>query len=339
MTNIKRIPKGSWKRGFNADARHNEPVDDLFSKFKARCERENLSERTKQWYGDMVPVFIAFLRARKCIHWQDVELPDIQAWIEHTQQRDVSDSYKQSWIRVTKTFLRWIETEGLDGHLEALPVIHQLQGRQYIPSPQILHQFLMKFDRDTVWGFRDYVVCMVIIDCGARIGEICTMSPTDILWDQGMLRLFGKGKKERFVPVSAEQLFPLLKKWLLVRKDYATGNGKDSLFVNRAGGACDANTFQQVFRKHRIRTGLGTEGQGSLSAHTLRHYFGTMYLVNGGKIEVLQQIMGHNEITTTMNYLHLANRFGMIKDDHSKVSPLKNLDAAVAAPKKKRKMN
>lgn len=331
--------KKAWRRGYTSSARHNEAINDLLPKFMARCDRENLTPASKAHYTEKLPKMLAFLVARGRSYWQQVTLTDIQEWISFTQQRDVSEHYKQGWVRVTKTFLRWIVDQGLEGHLSAIPVIHQLPGRQYIPSPQTLNAFLRTIDQDTVWGFRDYVVCMSIIDTGARINEICEMHVTDVLWDQGVIRLFGKGRKERFVPASSEHLFPILKKWIQVRDKYASGSGIDRLFVTRAGGACDPNTFSQMFRKHRVRTGIGNEAHGSLSAHTLRHYFATMYLVNGGKIEVLQRILGHEEITTTMRYLHLANRLGMVKDDHTKVSPLKNMMDAAAPVKKRRRMN
>jgi site-specific recombinase XerD len=326
------------KQGWNADARHNEALTDLHVKYMARCDRENLTTATKRLYNEKIPKMINFFIERGRTYWQEVTLADVQAWIAFTQTQDVSEHTKQGWVRVSKTFLRWLASEGLDGHLAALPRIKHLQGKQYIPSPLVLTSFMKQFDQETVWGFRDYVVCTTIIGCGARIGEICAMSPTDILWDQGMIRLFGKGRKERFVPVEENQLFPLLKKWLNVREEYADGNGKDRLFINRAGGACQPNTFDQAFRKQRLRTGLGSEAQGSLSPHTLRHFFCTNYLLNGGKIEILQTLVGHSEIETTMGYLHHANRIGTVKDDHTKVAPLGRFFGAADGEKKRRKM-
>jgi integrase/recombinase XerD len=329
-----------WKKGFTSSARDAEPLGDLLIRFRQRCDRENLTDGSKRFYNEKLPKFLGFLEDRGSKYWQQVDKKDIEAWFAHIQTQGVSESYKQGWVRSTKTFLRWLVSEGLEGHIAAIPNIKQLQGRQYIPSPEVLGAFLRQIDQETMWGFRDYVVCMCIVDCGARIGEICGMHPDDVLWDQGMVRLYGKGRKERYVPVSNDQLFPLLKKWKRVREHYIDqdSSGKDRLFINRAGGKCTPNTFSQVFRKHRIRTGLGNQAQGTISAHTLRHYFCTMYLINGGSIEILQRIAGHEDINTTMVYLHHANRIGVMKTDHTKVSPMKKfLAAGEVGPERKRR--
>jgi site-specific recombinase XerD len=331
------------KKGWTSEVRLQAPISGLYTDFMARCDREGLTLPSKGMYVEKLSKLLAFQTARGHEFWQQVTENDAEAWIEHIQTRDLSDHTKQGWLRVTKTFWRWVATRGLADYTPLLPRLKKLQGKQYLPSPQMLNAFLNKFDQETVWGFRDYVISMTILSSGARSGEICVMAPEDILWDQGMVRLFGKGRKERFVPVDQDQLFPLLKRWLQVRLVYVKGNGSDRLFISRAGGKCSPNMLGQAFAAQRERTGIGMEGHGSLSPHTLRHYFCTMYLVGGGDLFVLQEIAGHKDIETTMNYLHHAKQIGTVRADHAKVAPLKTLldagEGTAGAPRRKRRMN
>jgi integrase/recombinase XerD len=338
------------KKGWTADARHHTDFNELHRLFMERCTREGLAQGSRDLYDANLAKLYDYLRdvcGRK--YWQKVTRDDVNSFIEHYQAKKLSEHTKHQVFRNIKTLMKWMEDDpdceksGLVPHLKAIPKLKHLQGRIYLPSPPELQKFIESFDKDSVWGFRDYVVSVLILGCGARVGEICNMVLDDIKWDMGMVRLFGKGKKERIVPVEGDEIFPLLKKWLLVRERYASGNGEDRLFVNRAGGMCQPNTFDQSFNKHRRRTGLGNTENGSLSPHILRHFFCTYYLVDGGDIEKLQRITGHEDIQTLMNYVHLANQLGAVKDDHSRVSPLKSLrkraGGAEGEFKKKRKMS
>jgi site-specific recombinase XerD len=330
------------KKGWGTKAKDRAPLSDMFNRFILHCERKGLTKRSQGAYAEKIPKHIAFLLNRKREFWQDVTQKDAEEWVSNIQRRDhLSDATKQGWLRTTKAFWRWAASEGLTDFSPIIPKLKKLPGKQYIPSPQVLNSFLNRFDQSTIWGFRDYVVAVTILTCGARIGEICNMAPEDILWDQNTIRLYGKGRKERFVPVEPDELFPLLQKWMQVRKEYAKGNGLDRLFVGRNGGKCCPNMFGHSFMKHRVRTGLGNEAQGTLSPHTLRHYFCSRFIEGGGSVFALQNIAGHRDLGTTLGYVSHASLSETAKREHAKVSPLKTLFAAgeSSTPKKKRRMN
>lgn len=318
-------------KGWSSSVRHNIDFDDLKSRFMSRCARLGLTEPSQRIYRiNLKTIFTYLSEERKRKYWQQVTQSDVEKFIEHYQSRDLSAASKHQVFRNLKTLLLWIasefEDQGLACHIKAVPKLKRMPGRIYLPSPQELHRFIESFDQNTIWGFRDYVVANVILSCGCRIGEICKLTLDDIKWDVGMVRMLGKGNKERLIPIEGDEVFPLLKQWMLVRKKYQPkGSGSDRVFVTRNGGGCTPDMFDQTFRKHRMRTKLGSAENGSISPHTLRHFFCTYYLIDGGKLEQLQQIAGHGEIETTMNYVHLANQLSAIKDMHTLVSPLKSL--------------
>jgi integrase/recombinase XerD len=329
------------KKGWGVDTKQEIAIDGMFNAFMLRCEREGLTRSSKRTYEERLPEIITFLESKGRVNWSDVTQKDAEEWIEAIQRRTVSDHYKQGWLRVTKTFLRWSASIGGADHSSVMPRMKKLQGKQYLPSPATVNAFLKAFDQSVIWGLRDYTVTMLILACGARSGEVCGMSPEDIIWDNNQVRLFGKGRKERFAPVSGDELFPVLNKWLRARTEYVreNGNGADRLFITRAGGKCNPNTFDQAFAKLRRLTGIGVKGHNVLTPHTLRHYFCTMYLVNGGDPFVLQKIAGHTEISTTLNYLHHANQIGTVRNDYAKVDPLRRLrEAGNGEAPKRRKM-
>jgi site-specific recombinase XerD len=97
------------------------------------------------------------------------------------------------------------------------------------------------------------------------------------------------------------------------------------LFISRHGDPCTPDLFRQSLEDNLKRTGLDKElGNDTISAHTLRHFFCTMYLVNGGTLQGLQKITGHKSLDTLMVYVNLAQQMTMVKEEHKKASPLSN---------------
>jgi integrase/recombinase XerD len=98
------------------------------------------------------------------------------------------------------------------------------------------------------------------------------------------------------------------------------------LFITRFGGACTPDTFRQAFTDNLKRTGLDKIlGDNTISCHTVRHYFCTLYLANGGTLHNLQKITGHRNLNTLMIYVHMAQQMTSVAEEASRVSPLKSL--------------
>jgi integrase/recombinase XerD len=280
------------------------------------------------------------VRGHKC--YNEIRKEDVLAFIEHYQALPLADSSKAKVYRSVKAMMRWIEQDSecagfaMRGWLTALPKIPKNKPKLWIPTPQQMHRFLHGFDQGFRWGLRDYVACSLMLDCGARIGELCHLTPEHIKFEANMILIPREGKTgERLVPIDHDLTAPLLRRWMRERDRFAK---TPWLFTNRFGGACKPGTFDQSFADNRAR--IGEDKTGRITPHTVRHYFCTHYLVNGGSESVLRGIAGHMSSDTLQIYVHLANQINFFKSEHARVSPLKSLSAGLAqsCSKKKRKV-
>jgi integrase/recombinase XerD len=240
-----------------------------------------------------------------------------------------ADATKQKTLRSFRAYLNWVKKDqscaqqgmNSDEFLKMLPRIGVTKPRLYIPSEDDMGTFIAGFNTKLIWGMRNYVVALVMLDCGARIGELCSVNEDCVMWDQANLYI-NKGKTgERKVSLTPGVLAQV-KTWVRERSRIAQCN---ALFVGRQGFRMNPIGFAHEWDKNRKRTEVGDTPEGRLTPHTMRHYFCTQYLANGGTIPMLMQITGHTSMTTLQVYLHLAQRLTSVKAEHSRVSPVKTL--------------
>jgi integrase/recombinase XerD len=297
-------------------------------------------ERTIFEYEYDLNKFFGWLRENTGVRrYSDVRRNHVTDFIEHYQSLDLKASSKNKMFRSLRALFNFTRRDdncvrvALADFTTLLPKIPKNERKFYVPSVEVMTEFLHAFDQSNMWGLRDYVVTSLILDSGVRIGEVCELTEKHIKWDSGHVLVPEEGKSgTRVVPIDRETTLPLLRRWLHVREKFAK---VPQLFVTKWGGKCSPNTFDQAFDKMREDTGLGVEKDGNLTPHTVRHFFCTHYLVNGGTLQSLQQITGHESLETLMIYVHYANQLSVVKEEHSRVSPLKNLPNTI---KKKRKM-
>lgn len=252
---------------------------------------------------------------------------DILNFLDDWQSRSLADASKKKLLRSLRAFFKWVAQDsecksyGMQPWNVALPKIGRAQGRIYIPTPDVMRKFLGAFDTRFIWGLRDFVVTCILIDCGPRNSEICNLTMDSILWDQNKLLVNGK-TGPRVVPINPDITVPNLRRWIREREGRTT---TDSLFVTKFGDKCRPNTFDQSFSDARAKSGVGNSAEGALTPHTIRHYFCTHYLVNGGTLPGLQSITGHMSLETLQIYLHMAQQLSFVTKEHAEASPLQSL--------------
>jgi integrase/recombinase XerD len=169
-------------------------------------------------------------------------------------------------------------------------------------SEQDVEQLLNAPDIQTPLGLRDRTMFEVLYATGLRVSELVTLRITQVSMDMGVVRVMGKGSKERLVPLGEESL-----DWL--RHYLADGRGvlldkqmSNALFVTARGEGMTRQMFWYLIKKHAKHGGLNK----SLSPHTLRHAFATHLLNHGADLRVVQMLLGHADISTTQIYTHVA---------------------------------
>ncbi len=154
-------------------------------------------------------------------------------------------------------------------------------------------------------GERNRAMLETLYGCGLRVSEITTLKISDLFFDEGFIKITGKGNKQRFVPIakSTQKYIELYKNTIRTHLDIVKGF-EDTLFLNRRGKQLTRAMVFTIVKELAVKINL----QKNISPHTLRHSFATHLLENGADLRSIQMMLGHESITTTEIYVHLDRK-------------------------------
>jgi integrase/recombinase XerD len=164
-------------------------------------------------------------------------------------------------------------------------------------------------------GLRDRAMLEVLYATGLRVSELVGLTLLQVHLDQGVVRVVGKGNKERLVPLGEEAIRWIERYRQEARPELMTGRPSDALFVTRRGGPMTRQMFWTLIKRHALRAGI----RKPLSPHTLRHAFATHLLNHGADLRVVQLLLGHSSLSTTQIYTHVARE--RLKQLHARHHP------------------
>ena len=182
-------------------------------------------------------------------------------------------------------------------------------------TEQDVERLLAAPDSQTLLGLRDRTMFEVLYATGLRVSELVSLSIAQLSMDMGIVRVMGKGSKERLVPLGEEALDWLRRYLDEGRAVLLNGRVSDDLFVTAHGCGMTRQMFWYLIKKHARHGGLDKP----LSPHTLRHAFATHLLNHGADLRVVQMLLGHADISTTQIYTHVARE--RLKQLHAKHHP------------------
>jgi site-specific recombinase XerD len=159
---------------------------------------------------------------------------------------------------------------------------------------------------------------MMLLDTGLRIGEIARLKTDDLHLDKGIIKVLGKGKKERFVPIGSNSQ-KVLQRYLLRYRPRQNDSQNDHVFLSTDGSPLTENSLKLMFARLAHRSGVKRS-----HAHLCRHTFATKFLINGGDVFSLQQILGHSTLEMVSHYVNLASSHVTLQ--HRRFSPLDRLN-------------
>jgi integrase/recombinase XerD len=171
-------------------------------------------------------------------------------------------------------------------------------------SEQDVDKLLQAPDLDVALEFRDRTMLELLYACGLRVTELTSLQLTQVSLNQGVVRVFGKGSKERLVPMGEEALLWLQRFMAGPRAELLKGLPCDVIFPSRRGRQMTRQTFWYRIKIYAQRAGIKRE----LSPHTLRHAFATHLLNHGADLRVVQLLLGHSDLSTTQIYTHVAKQ-------------------------------
>lgn len=165
-------------------------------------------------------------------------------------------------------------------------------------------------------GIRDRAILETLYACGLRVSELINLKQRDIIWDSEIIRVLGKGSKERFVPIGASAM-EWIQKYISEARVFfnKTDNAKDILFINQRGTALSRMYIWKMLKAATKLSGITMD----VHPHTLRHSFATHLIEGGADLRAVQEMLGHSDIGTTQIYTHIDNEF--IKEVHRTFHP------------------
>ena len=228
-----------------------------------------------------------------------------------------------SVARLMSCLRRFYQHQVREGRLQTDPTARIESPRLGRPLPKSLTEaqveaLLAAPMTDAVLGLRDRAMLELLYASGLRVSELVLLQVAQLNLNQGVVRITGKGGKERLVPVGDESLL-WLERYLRearpqILSKQAGGQGCDMLFVTQRGTGMTRQAFWHLIKRYGALAGIDS---GRLSPHTLRHCFATHLLNHGADLRVLQMLLGHSDLSTTQIYTHVAKeRLKRLHADH-----------------------
>jgi len=171
-------------------------------------------------------------------------------------------------------------------------------------------------DVETTLGVRDRAMLETLYACGLRVSELVGLKLSQVSLDMGVVRVLGKGSKERMVPLGEEAIGWLARYLSTARVELARSAKSDAVFLTARRTPLTRQAFWQLVKRHGARAGIAS---ATLSPHVLRHAFATHLLNHGADLRVVQLLLGHSDITTTTIYTHVARE--RLKQLHAQHHP------------------
>jgi len=266
---------------------------------------DGLSRNTLDSYRRDLRKFAAWLEKERGVAMLQTTHADLQGYLGHmVAELKAKPTSTGRAISSLKRLFRYLLRQGKIGTDPTLQIDTPKLPRNLPKSltEQDVELLLNAPDAQTPLGLRDRTMFEVLYATGLRVSELVTLRVTQVSMDMGVVRVMGKGSKERLVPLGEESL-DWLKRYLAEgRPVLLAGKVSDALFVTARGEGMTRQMFWYLIKKHAKTGGL----HKPMSPHTLRHAFATHLLNHGADLRVVQMLLGHSDISTTQIYTHVA---------------------------------
>jgi integrase/recombinase XerD len=248
----------------------------------------------------------------------DAQQADVHSYFARRMKDSKSASSSSNRRLATlRRFYGWAKRQGL---IELDPTIRMPMAKRAPRLPKVLTEaqveaLLAAPDTGTPLGLRDRAMLELIYASGLRVSELVTITVVQVGMNEGVLRVTGKGTKERLVPFGETARDWLVRYMRDARPPILNGQFADALFVTARGAGMTRQMFWALIKKYAQAADIHVP----LSPHTLRHAFATHLLNHGADLRVVQLLLGHADITTTQIYTHVARE--RLKQIHAQHHP------------------
>ncbi len=265
------------------------------------------SPRTVDAYGRDLTDYLAFLEGQGIVSPDDVSRDDVVSYLSDLLERGMAPATVERHAATVKGFHAFLVRENLtENHPTSAMSLPRVPERlPNVLSIDEVDRLMSQQFCDGPRGLRDRAMLEVLYGCGLRVSELTGLGLPELALDEGLIRVFGKGSKERLVPIAgmadiALRTYLDAGRGRLRVKAATSRNPGTAVFLNARGGRITRQAVHRIVEQ--AGEAVGIEG---LHPHTLRHSFATHLLAGGADLRVLQEILGHSDISTTQIYTHV----------------------------------
>ena len=265
------------------------------------------SPRTREAYRRDLDRLVAFAVSRAVKTPRDVEPALLREFVYHLKDIGLAAASIRRSVSAIRTYFAFLAA---DSELAADPSERLELPKRWRTLPEVLTvaeatQLLEAPTMDDPMYFRDRAMLELAYGAGLRVSEWTSLGVKDLLASDGLVRVFGKGGKERVVPIGRGALATALLYVRELRPRLEKGKGKGVLFLNARGDPLTRMGAWKILRKYVDRAGITKR----VSPHTLRHSFATHLLEGGADLRAVQEMLGHADIATTQIYTHVDREY------------------------------
>jgi integrase/recombinase XerC len=270
-----------------------------------RVEQRASPETLRNYASDLRQLH-RFLLSRRLVSFpidpNSLSSDVVRAYLQWLDQKGDKPSSLARKLAAVRSFYRYLSRRGM---VSSNPV----DGMRTPKQPKLLPRVLTKDDADalmtfpaglTVWSLRDRALLETLYSTGARVGELVALDIGDIREPEGLVRLQGKGRKERIVPIG-EMALDAIRRYRVSLPLQSASVLSRALFCNQRGGRLTSRSVARIVNRYSSRL-----AGGAVSPHALRHSFATHLLDEGADLRSIQEMLGHASLSTTQRYTHVA---------------------------------
>ena len=268
---------------------------------------QGASPRTHEAYGRDLLRFATYAISRGAVAPPDVTARMLREYVYHLKDLGLAPASIRRNVSALRTYFKFLLGEG---HVARDPSERLESPKRWRTLPEVLSvaevdALLASPSLDDPLVFRDRALLELAYGAGLRVSEWISIGVRDVMFDEGLVRVFGKGSKERLVPIGRRAIGALASYVRELRPRLERGQGRGALFLNARGQPLTRMGAWKILQKYVARAGI----EKHVSPHTLRHSFATHLLEGGADLRAVQEMLGHADISTTQIYTHVDREY------------------------------
>lgn len=282
-------------------------LQDFIAEYTLYIKTEiKLSKNTCESYIRDITEYCTFLeKNRSIIDPRDITVDDIRSFLSKLNREHITPSSQSRKLSSLKSFHKFLVLEKY-ADVNIAKLVSNPKKEKKLPtvlSIEEVEQLLSVLNEDNPLEIRNKAMIELTYSSGLRVSELISLKISDLHMQMGIIDVFGKGSKERVVPINQNTL-ELLKRYLAnSRPHFENIKSKDYLFINRRGEQLTRQSFFLIIKEKAKLAGITKD----ISPHKLRHSFASHLLERGLDLRLIQELLGHEDISTTEIYTHINN--------------------------------